>query len=73
MKEFKYISVPEVLVTKADNVNESVNAYFDVIVQESVDGWEFVQVAQVTLLKKSGAFKATTEKRNVFIFAKETK
>ena len=71
MKEYKYISVPEVVVTKKDKVNESVNAYFDIITQESIEGWQFVQVAQISLVTKSGAFKSTTEKRNVFIFAKD--
>ena len=71
MKEYKYISVPEVVVTKKDKVNESVNAYFDIITQESIEGWQFVQIAQISLVTKSGAFKNTTEKRNVFIFAKD--
>ena len=73
MKEYKYISLPENLVTKSNKINESINVYFDIINQEAADGWDFVQVAQVNLVKKSGAFKSSTEKRNVFIFSKEVK
>ncbi len=64
------MSVPALLVTKKNKINDSVNAYFDVISQESVEGWEFVSVAQIDVLVK-GTCKNSQEKRNVFIFAKE--
>ena len=71
MKEYKYIAIPNVVVSKKDCKDEAVNNYFDVINQESVDGWEFVTVAPINLLSKKGAFKSTVEEQNVFIFARE--
>ena len=70
MKEYKYIAVPNTVVAKKNGVDNAVNAYFDIINQESVDGWEFVTVAPINLLMKKGAFKSTTEANNVFIFAR---
>lgn len=71
MKEYKYVSIPDVVVAKKGNITQAVDNYFDIINQESVEGWEFCQVAQISLLTKKGAFKNSTENRNVFIFARE--
>lgn len=71
MKEYKYISFPSVVNAKKGNEDQAVNNYFDIVNQESVDGWEFMQVAQISLFVKKGAFKGAAEDRNVFIFVRE--
>jgi len=71
MKEYKSVSVPKLVVAKSETIDQAVDTYFDIIAQESYDGWEFMQSVPITLLKKKGAFKNTTEERNVFIFVRE--
>lgn len=71
MKEYKYIAIPNSVVAKKKDVDSAVNNYFDIINQESVDGWEFVTVAPINLLIKKGAFRTENESNNVFIFARE--
>ena len=71
MKEYKYIAVPNTVVAKKNKVDEAVNAYFDIINQESVEGWEFVTVAPINLISKKSAFKSSSDSNNVFIFARE--
>ncbi len=71
MKEYKYIAIPNSVVAKANDTQEAINNYFDVINQESVDGWQFVTVAPINLMVKKGAFKTENENNNVFIFSRE--
>ncbi len=70
MKEYKYIAIPNSVVAKGKDVQGAINNYFDVINQESVDGWEFVTVAPINLMIKKGAFKTENENQNVFIFSR---
>lgn len=70
MKEYKYVSLPSVIVVKKVGDKDVIENYFDVINQESVDGWEFVGVAPVTVLAKKGAGDKESA-FNTFIFARE--
>lgn len=70
MKEYKYVSLPSVIVVKNVTDNNVIENYFDVIKEESVDGWEFVGVAPVTVLAKKGAGDKENA-FNTFIFARE--
>lgn len=70
MKEYKYVSLPSVIVVKKITDNAIIENYFDVIKEESVDGWEFVGVAPVTILAKKGVGDKENA-FNTFIFARE--
>lgn len=72
MKVYKVVPyVGTLVVKKKDVMQDKIVEYFDVINQECVDGWEFVSLAPVDVLVKSGGLKTKPAKYNAFIFAKE--
>lgn len=72
MKEYKYVSVQNVIVVnKLQSDDECIKNYFDVINEESVDGWEFVGIAPVNVIQKKSS--KNQKFLNTFIFAREIK
>lgn len=73
MKTYKVVPYQGTLViNKKDTVQDKIVAYFDVINQECVDGWEFLTMAPVNVAVKEGGLKSKSETYNAFIFVKET-
>lgn len=72
MKEYKYVSVQNVIVVnKLQSDDECIKNYFDVINEESVDGWEFVGIAPINIIQKKSS--KNQKSLNTFIFAREIK
>ena len=72
MKTYKVVPYADtVVIAKKDKAQDAVIKYFDVINQESVDGWEFVTVATIPVTRKQGGTKTVVESYKAFIFAKE--
>ena len=72
MKTYKVVPYADtVVIAKNDKAQEAVVKYFDVINQESVDGWEFVAVESVPVTRKVGGIKKKMESYKAFIFVKE--
>ncbi len=72
MKTYKVIPYAnQIVVNKEDKPQDAVITYFDVINQECLDGWEFVTVSTVPVIRKRGGLKTQTELYNAFVFSKE--
>ena len=72
MKEYKYVSIQNVIVVnKLQSDDECIKNYFDVISEESVDGWEFVGIAPINVIQKKSS--NNQKSLNTFIFAREIK
>ena len=72
MKTYKVVPYADtIVIKKRDKAQDAVVKYFDVINQESVDGWEFVTVATVPVTRKAGGLKKTVESYKAFIFVKD--
>ena len=72
MKIYKTVPYAGTLVIEKNaKVQTAIIDYFDVIKQEAVDGWEFVSVAPITVIRKDCGLKGKDEAYNAFIFAKE--
>ena len=72
MKLYKTVPYAGNLVLgKDDKVQEAIMGYFDVIKQESVDGWELLSVTPVNVVRKDGPTKGKAEPYNIFVFTKE--
>ena len=72
MKTYKVVPYADtIVVAKKDKAQDAVVKYFDVINQESVDGWEFVTVSTVPVTRKQCGTKTVVENYKAFIFAKE--
>ena len=67
MKEYKYVSLQNVVVVnKLQSDDERIKNYFDVISEESVDGWEFVGIAPINVIQKKSS--KNQKSLNTFIF-----
>ena len=72
MKSYKIIPYADTIVIKRrEKAQDAVIKYFDVINQESVDGWEFLSVATIPVTRKKGGLKKSIESYKAFIFVKE--
>ena len=73
MKTYKVVPYANtVVIKKGGKPQEAITAYFDVINQECVDGWELLTVTTVPVTRKVGGIKTNVENYNAFIFVKET-
>jgi len=69
-----YKTVPyagNLVIGKDDKVQEAIVDYFDVIKQESNDGWELMNITPVSVVRKDGPNKGKSEPYNIFVFVKE--
>ena len=72
MKSYKVVPYADTIVVKRrEKAQDAVVKYFDVINQESVDGWELLTIATVPVTRKKGGLKKTVESYKAFIFVKE--
>ena len=72
MKTYKIVPYADtIVIARKDKAQDAVIKYFDVINQESVDGWEFVTVATVPVTRKGCGKKTSVESYKAFIFAKD--
>ena len=73
MKTYKVVPYANTVVMKRGGKPQAaIAAYFDVINQECVDGWELLTVTTVPVTRKIGGIKTKIETYNAFIFVKET-
>lgn len=72
MKTYKVVPYADtIVIDKADKAQDAVVKYFDVINQESVDGWEFVTVTTVPVTRKQSGINKVIENYKAFIFVRE--
>lgn len=72
MKTYKVVPyVGTLVVDKNDVVQDKIVKYFDIINQESVDGWEFLTLAPLSVTVKEGGLKTKANSYNAFIFVKD--
>ena len=72
MKTYKIVPYAgTVVIRKKDKPQAAIIKYFDVIEQESVDGWEFLNVVSVPVTRKRGGLRKSVENYSAFIFVKE--
>lgn len=72
MKTYKVVPHQGTLVVnKKDSIQDKIVAYFDVINQECVDGWEFLTLSPISVTVKEGGLKTKNETYYAFIFVKE--
>lgn len=72
MKTYKVVPHQGTLVVnKHDAIQDKIVAYFDVINQECVDGWEFLSASPVSVTVKDGGLRTKHETYFAFIFVKE--
>lgn len=69
-----YKTVPyagNLVIGKNAKVQDAIVDYFDVIKQESVDGWELLSIAPIKVIRKDGGVKGKDEFYNAFVFVKD--
>lgn len=72
MKIYKTVPYAGTLVIgKNAKVQDAIVDYFEVIKQESVDGWELLSVAPINVIRKDGGLKGKEEAYNAFVFVKD--
>ncbi len=72
MKQYKVVPYAgTVVINKKGDPQQAIISYFDVINQESYDGWQFFNAIPVSVTRKKRGIKKTLEQYNAFIFVKE--
>lgn len=72
MRIYKVVPYAGTVVLRKDELaQDAVVRYFDVINQECVDGWEFVNLCPITVTKKLGRLRNRNETYHAFIFTKD--
>ena len=72
MKIYKVVPYAgTVVLRKGELAQDAVVRYFDVINQECVDGWEFLNLCPITVTRRLGRLRSRNETYHAFIFNKE--
>lgn len=72
MKIYKIVPYASTVVLRKNELpQDAVIRFFDVISQECVDGWNFINMTPVSVTRKLGKFKSRNESYTAFLFTKE--
>ena len=72
MKIYKVVPAPGTVVAKKhDSAQDAIVKFFDVIAQETTDGWEFHSMSPINVTRKLSKFKVREEVYYAFVFVKE--